>query len=326
MIISSAPLRVSFFGGGSDYPDHYLKHGGSVLSSSISSRVYVTIQETTPLSKAKYIISYSKKEYVEEIQNISHPAIRNILEYLKIKKGLEINIISNLPAKTGLGSSSSFVVALIAALYNYLGVKKNQFEIGLDAIKIEQDIIGDQVGSQDQIASAIGGFNKINFYQSANITYEPIKLNTDQKKKIEQNFFLLYTNKQRFANRISSHQIKSIINDEITNQTIELQKLVNQGINLLKKNELKKFAKLLDYSWKIKKSFSKKISNNSLDNLYEKCLKNGALGGKMLGAGGGGFFLLYIDKKNQKKFRSSLSDLHLFPIKLEKEGVVVHNT
>lgn len=325
MIITSAPLRVSFFGGGSDYPDHYLRFGGKVLSTTIDARVYVSLQKTTSFSKSKYIISYSQREMVDEIKQIEHPAVRAILDFFNISDGLEITIFSDLPAKTGLGSSSSFTVALLAACYRYLGIEKTNYDIGVKAIEVEQQLIADKVGSQDQMAAAMGGFNEIRFSTNGNIQVNPIALEEQQIKALERNFFMVFTQRQRFANDIAAEQLTNIKSGNISLQTQSLVKLVDAGKQLLLSGDERGFAQLLDQAWRIKRNLASSISDSELDRMYASAMTAGALGGKLLGAGGGGFFLFYAEQEARTKIIETFGRDSLLPFKMSKTGLAHHD-
>jgi D-glycero-alpha-D-manno-heptose-7-phosphate kinase len=322
--VFSAPLRVSFFGGGSDYPQHYAKHGGAVLSSAIDKRIVVTLQRTTPFSKAKYIISYSKLELVENITEIQHPAIRSILEYLGIEYGLEINIISDLPAKTGLGSSSSFVVALLSAIYAELKIIKTQKEIALDTINIEQNVIRDLVGSQDQVIAAVGGFKKIYFNTNMSIDIKRVNAAEANVDKLFSNLFFCYTEKMRFANDIVKSQMDNIKTGSIEKHTKKMVGMVADAENLINLGDLDGFGCLLGETWQLKKKLSDKITDPTMDKQYNYAIQSGALGGKLLGAGGGGFFAFYVPEIKKAEFKEKMSAKNILQFMPSHEGVVCH--
>lgn len=324
MIIASAPLRVSFFGGGSDYPDYYRKTPGQVLSSAINKRVFVCLQKTNKLSRARYIVSYSKIEAVDTIGEINHPAVRKILESLDLDFGLEISITSELPAKSGLGSSSTFVVAFLAGLYRLLGIEKTDLQIALDAIHYEQNVIGDAVGSQDQVAAAMGSLNRITFKPDDEITVERIACAETTVARLFNNLFLCFTNQLRFANSISVDQIDKLKKGAANEATGRLLELVEIAEQHLVHGRVDEFAELMNSAWSIKRRISSKISNNEIDDIYTKALANGAIGGKLLGAGGGGFFLFYVPEDHQQKFLNAFKDNVILTINSEASGVRVN--
>ncbi len=324
MIISRTPYRLSLFGGGTDYPSYYRKYTGEVISTTINKYVFVTCRYLPNFFKENIRVSYSKIETVNNIHDIKHPSVLSVLKFLNIKKNIEIHYDGDLPGKSGLGSSSAFTVGLLNAAYCYKNKKinKNKFDLGLKAIHVEQNLNKEKVGSQDQTAVAVGGFNNIHFKRNGIIQIKKINLKNDFKKKLNRNFLLFSTGKFRTANKITKtyvHKLSKKENffEEIKQITLEAKKIMlsnNKNINDL--------GKLMHESWKLKKSLSNKISNSFIDDLYDVGIKAGATGGKLLGAGGGGFLLFYVPG-SKNKIKKSLKNLIHVPFKFENEGTKI---
>mgnify|MGYP001196551100 FL=1 len=296
MIITKTPYRISFFGGGSDYPEWYKKFGGSVLSTTIDKHIYISCRLLPQFFNHKYRIVWSKIENVKKINQIQHRSVKNLLKYNKVKSGLEIHYDGDLPAKSGMGSSSSFSVGLMQALLKLKKKKISQLNLAKKTIFFEQNIMKETVGSQDQIAASIGGFNKIKFLKNEKIVIK--KITSKNLQKLNSNLLLLYTGIQRDAHTIANNYVHKLSNQKEKNIRKIIQ-YVNLGEQFIQSGNLDDFGRLLHETWMQKKELSSTISNNKIDQLYSQFIKNGALGGKLLGAGGGGFLLLYI--KNTKK-------------------------
>ena len=318
MIISKTPYRISFFGGGSDYPEWYNEFGGTVLSTTINKYLYITCRELPDFFDHKYRIVWSKIEKVNNIKQIQHQAIRGILEHYKFNKGLEIHYDGDLPARSGMGSSSSFVVGLINALFKMNKKKLNQKELAKKSLFIEQKILNEVVGSQDQIAAAYGGFNRIFFQKNNLFKLKKIKKNKNLKL-LEDNLILIYTSINRTAHFIASSYVKNLTSTK-KNYIKEIVDHVEEGQKIIESGNIDDFGKLLNSAWDIKKQLGKSITNNKIDNLYDYAIKNGALGGKILGAGGGGFLLLYMKKKERIKFLNKNDKIINIPFKFSDTG------
>ena len=318
MIISKTPYRISFFGGGSDYPEWYNEFGGTVLSTTINKYLYITCRELPDFFDHKYRIVWSKIEKVNNIKQIQHQAIRGILEHYKFNKGLEIHYDGDLPARSGMGSSSSFVVGLINALFKMNKKKLNQKELAKKSLFIEQKILNEVVGSQDQIAAAYGGFNRIFFQKNNSFKIKKIKKNKNLKL-LEDNLILIYTSINRTAHFIASSYVKNLTSTK-KNYIKEIVDHVEEGQKIIESGNIDDFGKLLNSAWDIKKQLGKSITNNKIDNLYDYAIKNGALGGKILGAGGGGFLLLYMKKKERIKFLNKNDKIINIPFKFSDTG------
>jgi D-glycero-alpha-D-manno-heptose-7-phosphate kinase len=319
MIISRTPFRISFFGGGSDYPAWYEKNGGAVLSTTINKYCYITVRHLPPFFDYNFRIRYFHREETKKISEIIHPSVREVLKYLKIKNGLDLVHHADLPAMSGLGSSSTFTVGLLHAVH----ALKNQFvtkrQLALEAIKIEQDINKENVGSQDQTAASFGGLNKINFGGKNKIQVEPIFLSSVREEEFQSHLLLFFTGFARIASVISKEQIDLISQKKIN--LYDVHNSVEEGIKIICSNEpIKNLGKLLDEQWKIKRSLTSKITNDEIDSIYSIGIKAGALGGKILGAGGGGFMLFFVPPEKHGSVKKALKKLLHVPFKFESLG------
>lgn len=319
MIISRTPFRISFFGGGTDYPAWYKKNQGTVLSTTIDKYCYISLRYLPPFFPHKHRVVYSKIERVKNIDEILHPAVKGALQFLKIDKGIEIHHDGDLPAKTGMGSSSAFTVGLLNSLYALKGVMTSKSRLAREAIHIERDILKENVGSQDQMAVAHGGLNKISFNGDDDFKIEPLTIKEKKINELKNHLMLFFTGFSRIASNIAKNQIKNIPNRK--KELSLMCQMVEEAIKILNEDKnIKNFGKLLHESWLLKKSLNDKISNSKIDSIYEKARQAGALGGKLLGAGGGGFMLLFVSPENQLKVRKALKGLLEVPFNFEKEG------
>lgn len=299
MIIASAPYRISLFGGGTDYPDWFEYNGGKTLAFTINKYCHVTFRELPNFFWHKYRIVYSKTELCNKISEIKHPTVRNVLKYFDIKEGVEIHHFSDLPARSGIGSSSAFTVALITAISKHYKMNLKKKKIAKIAIFVEQKMNKEYVGNQDQIITTFGGFKKIslkkNFFSVKN-------LNLNNLNKIRQNSLLLFSGKSRTADKIAKSKVKNIKNKKSTKALLEIKKTCNmaESIILSKKLNLKILGNLMNYSWNNKKKLSKSVSNKFINDYMDILNKNNILGAKVLGAGGGGFIFVLAEKKFHK--------------------------
>ncbi len=321
MIINRTPFRLSFLGGGTDYPSWYLKHGGSTLCTSINKYCYVTCRSLPPFFEHKIRVAYSKIELCNNYNEIEHPAVRETLRFLNLDCGLEIHYDGDLPARSGLGSSSSFNVGLLHALYAFNGKMVSKRKLTRDCIHIEQNMIKETVGSQDQVCAAHGGLNHIEFLKNGEIKVNPITLSKSRSNELDSHLMLFYTGIKRKAT--ASEVAKSYV-DDIDAKEILLKKLgslVDIGLEILVNNSnICDFGNLLHESWMIKRNLSKSVSNNEIDNLYKLALDNGAIGGKITGAGGGGFLLLFVPPSDHQRVRKALSEQIYVPFSFESRG------
>jgi len=321
MIISRTPFRVSFFGGGTDYPGWFGKNKGAVLATTIDKYCYITCRYLPPFFEHKSRIIYSRMEQVKTINEIDHPAVREVLRFLKINQGVEIHHDGDLPARTGLGSSSSFTVGLLNSLYALKGVMPTKARLAKEAINVEQKMCKENVGCQDQALAAYGGLNYIEFGGEEHLQVRRVTIPEQRVKNLQKHLMLYFTGFSRTASTIAVHQIKNIPKKE--KELNAMYQLVQEAMRLLQKNQLEEFGKLLDEGWKIKRELSSKISTPQIDDIYETARRAGAMGGKVLGAGGGGFVLLFAPPSAQKKIREKLKKLLLVPFKFENLGTQI---
>jgi D-glycero-alpha-D-manno-heptose-7-phosphate kinase len=319
MVITKTPFRVSFFGGGTDYPVWYKENAGAVLSTTIDKYCYITCRYLPPFFEHKHRIVYSKIENVRAVGEIQHPAVKAILEFCKIDKGVEIHHDADLPARSGLGSSSSFTVGLLHSLYALKGYVSSESQLAKEAIHIERDILKENVGSQDQMSAAYGGFNKIIFGREDEFRVEPITVRKEKIRQLEDHLLLIFTGFSRFASEIAREQIKNT--PRKGEELSSMQEMVNEAVNIINNNrDIMEFGKLLNEAWKLKKKLSDKISTPVVDEMYQAALKAGAVGGKLLGAGGGGFMLLFAPPGRHQKIKEVLKELLEVEFSFENEG------
>jgi len=320
MIITRTPFRISFFGGGTDYPAWFEENGGAVLSTTIDKYCYISCRKLPPFFEHKHRIVYSRIENVSRIDEIEHPAVRAVLKWMNVEDGLEIHHDGDLPARSGLGSSSSFTVGLLHALSVLNGTIYPQRNLAADAIYVEQKVINENVGSQDQVSAAFGGLNCITFNKNGSFDVDPVIISDARIKLLQQNLMLFFTGLSRFASEIAESQIANMKN--CATELIEMRKMVDHGKDILCDQgiEIEEFGDLLDKSWRYKRSLSDKVTTPEIDVIYNRAKKAGAIGGKILGAGGGGFILLFARPEKQAAIRNSLSDLVHVPFNFEQSG------
>ena len=320
MIITRTPFRISFFGGGTDYPVWYKKNGGAVLSTTINRYSYVTCRFMPPFFKYKYKLSYSKIEEINNHKQIDHPAIRETLKFLRFNKNLSIQYDTDLPAKSGLGSSSTFTVGLLNALYGLRGEMITRRKLALDAIHIEQKLIRENVGSQDQTAAAFGGFNRIEFGGDNELTVYPLTIGQTRLADLKDHLMMFFTGFSRTASEIAAEQIRLAPQKGSELNTMKQMVYEAQDILYKKKGNLDDFGKLLHESWQLKRGLSSQISNSAIDKIYNAGRQAGALGGKLLGAGGGGFILFFAKPEVQPKIKEKLKKYLHVPFNFENSG------
>jgi len=320
MIISRTPFRISFFGGGTDYPVWYKEHGGAVLATSIDKYCYINLRHLPPFFDYNYRLVYSKSEQIQDISEIQHPSIRETLRFMDSDKGLEIHHDADLPARSGLGSSSSFTVGLLNAMYAMKGKMVTKRQLALDAIHVEQDLINENVGSQDQTSAAFGGFNKIEFGGEQGIQVQPITIGAKKSLDLQAHLMLFFTGFSRIASEIAGEQIKKT--PDKTAELYRMLEMVDESLDILNSSDLDitDFGRLLHESWMIKRSLTDKISTSQVDKIYETAMQAGALGGKLLGAGGGGFILFFVEPEFQPMVKEKLKDLLHVPFKFDTLG------
>lgn len=317
MIIAQTPFRMSFFGGGTDYEGFFKEYDGAVISTTFDKYCYTTIRHLPRFFDYSNEIVYGVMERTKSVDEIKHPAVRNIMKYLDMHE-LRVVYEADLPARSGLGTSSSFAVGLLNACYALKGKYADKKKLADDAIYIERVLCNEAGGIQDQIAASFGGFNRIDF-RADGYTVSPIVFSTDRQKELNKRLMLFFTGFSRFSSDIAQSQIKAT--RDKTAELLEMKALVDDVQRLLVSgSDLSEFGRLLDYTWKLKRSITSDISNNDIDILYNKAIDAGALGGKLLGAGGGGFLLFYVEPEYQPSVRKVLEDLIYFPFEFENEG------
>ena len=324
MIISKTPLRISFFGGGTDYPEWFKYNKGAVLSTTINKYSYIALNIKSSLFHKKYIITYRNVEKKNKISEIEHPSVRACLKYFKIPSGCEVIYNGDLPARSGVGSSSSFTVGLLNCLYSLKNIKISKKKLAEKAIYIEKKILKENVGIQDQIACSYGGFNLINFKKNS-FKVSKIDINQDDLDQLNNNLILSYSGVQRISSDIAKKYINKLSLKSYENLMNTNYDLVKEGESILKKKNFDEFGKLLDKNWKLKKKLHNEVTNTKLDQFYNNAIKNGALGGKLLGAGAGGFFLFYVPKIKQKNFIQNKKNQFTSKFKFEKFGTTIIN-
>lgn len=319
MIISRTPFRVSFFGGGTDYPVWFREHGGAVLATSIDKYCYISCRYLPPFFDHKTRLVYSKIESVQDTGKIVHPAVREGLRYMGIEDGLEIHHDGDLPARTGLGSSSSFTVGLLHTLYALEQRMPSKMELAKNAVHVEREMIGEHVGCQDQVSAAFGGFNKIDFRGGGEITVQPVIMDVQRLDLLQQHMMLFFTGFSRHASAIAEKQIMET--PKRTSELSRMREMVDRGLEILTgKGDLLEFGKLLHESWQLKRRLTDRVSTAQVDEIYDAALSAGAVGGKLLGAGGGGFVLIFTAPGLRERVREKLKDYLYVPFRFETGG------
>ena len=319
MIICRTPFRISFFGGGTDYPAWYEENGGGVLSTTINKYTYISCRHLPPFFEHKSRVVWSKIEQVTDNGEIDHPAVKAALSYMGVKEGVEIHHDGDLPARAGLGSSSAFAVGIIHALHALQGRMIGKSDLAKLAIHVEQDLLKENVGVQDQIATAFGGLNRIRISRDHSFSVEPVMLPHDRLKALEHNLLLFYTGLSRHASEMAKDTIQAIPNKK--NELRRMQAMVDIAVDALAgESSLDDFGRLLDEAWQLKRSLSANIAPAFVDGIYAKARAAGALGGKLLGAGGGGFILFYVPAERRQDVLNALSDLLVVPFESERDG------
>jgi D-glycero-alpha-D-manno-heptose-7-phosphate kinase len=326
MIITRTPLRISFFGGGTDYPVWSNQNGGAVLSTAIDKYCYITCRRMPPFFDYRSRVSYSKVENVANNEAIEHPSVRGCLHFLKIREGVEIHHVADLPARTGLGTSSAFTVGLLLGLYALQDRMRDKQALAQDAIYVEQEILKEAVGSQDQIAAAYGGLNRINFHRDGSFDVQPVFAPRERIVELQDHVVLFFTGFARTASEVAQVQIKETHKRQTELSAMYQMVAEAEAIITNTSRSILEFGRLLQESWKLKKSLTDKISNPHLDEIYQAGMDAGAIGGKLLGAGGGGFMLFFVPPQGRKALINRLSKLLCVPIAFPARGsqVVVY--
>lgn len=319
MIITKTPFRVSFCGGGSDMAAFYREHEGCVLSTSINRYMYISIHPY--FDEDKTALKYSQTEIVEDVKQVHHSIYKQVLGDMGVS-GVEITSTADVPSGTGLGSSSSFTVGLLHSLYCYKGKYVAKDKIAEEACDVEINRLGNPIGKQDQYAAACGGLNFITFHRDDTVTVEPIIMHQDTLKALQENIVIYYTGFTHDANKILAEQKKNVSQKDKTNNLIRMCELARTMKKSLEDNELSDFGRILDEGWRCKRELASGISDTRIDEMYETAMNNGASGGKLLGAGGGGFLLFYCEKYKQRQLEEAMK-LKRFPVSFEHDGTSV---
>lgn len=319
MIVSRTPFRISFFGGGTDYPGWYRQHGGAVLATTIDKYCYLTCRHLPPFFEHRYRVVYSKIEDCRSIDEITHPAVREVLRFMKMERGVEIHHDGDLPARSGMGSSSAFTVGLLHALHALQGQMPSKEQLAKESIHVEQEILRETVGSQDQVLAAYGGLNHVTFHSHGEISVRPMTISKTRIDELDSHLMLFYTGIKRTASDVAKSYVQSI--DDKTKQLQLLSKLVVEATDILNsQNDLTAFGNLLHEAWQIKRSLSAAVTNSAVDQIYDEARRAGALGGKLTGAGGGGFMMLFAPPDRQPAIRERLQKLIHVPFQFEYTG------
>ncbi len=319
MIISRTPFRISFLGGGTDYPEWYRKHGGLVLATTINKYCYLTCRYLPPFFEHRIRVVYSKIENCQTVDEIQHPAVREVLRYLKIEQGVEIHHDGDLPARSGMGSSSAFTVGLLHALYALKGCMPSKYQLASESIHIEQERLKEIVGSQDQVSVAYGGVNHIRFYPNEEISITPVTIPRERIHELNDHLMLFYTGIKRTASDIAASYVNNL--ESKKRQLRVMKDLVKESLLVLNNGrDISEFGELLHEAWQIKRGLSEKVSNVYVDELYDQAISAGAIGGKITGAGGGGFMLLFVPPAQQENVKEQLKTLIHVPFKFEFAG------
>lgn len=320
MIICRTPFRVSLFGGGTDHPAWYLDHGGSVLGTTINKYCYLAVRTLPPFFEYQHRVVYSRIELVNKISEIVHPSVRACLGEMDVTQGLEIHHDGDLPARSGLGSSSSFTVGLLNALYALRGEMVSSKQLAKEAIRIEQEVIEEAVGSQDQVWAAYGGINRINFSHDGSFDVQPVVITPERRSALNDHMMLFFTGFARTASVVEAEKIANLSKHKT--QLRALGAMVDEGMQILQSpnGDVSEIGELLNEGWRLKKEMSDKVTTGAIDEIYDAAMEAGALGGKLLGAGGGGFLLMFVAPENQAKVRERLADLTHVTIKIGSPG------
>lgn len=318
MIISRTPFRISFFGGGTDYPQWYRENGGAVLATTIDKYSYISVRYLPPFFEHKSRIAYSKIEAVTDHNEIEHPSVKAVLKYLNVTEGVEIHHDGDLPARSGLGSSSSFTVGLINALMALKGLYAGREALAQRALQVEQEVIKEVVGSQDQVCAAYGGFNLIKFSSETDFDVNPVRVPPEHMAGLQNHLMLFFTGFSRIAEVIAKSKIANF--KDRRSELKLMHDMVGEAVTLLGEGRLTDFGELLHETWQYKKGLSNRVTTPEIDEIYDRATKAGALGGKLLGAGGGGFMLLFVEPNRQNAVKLALSKLIHVPFRFENTG------
>jgi D-glycero-alpha-D-manno-heptose-7-phosphate kinase len=319
MIISRTPFRISFFGGGTDYPAWYRQNGGQVLGAAINKYCWITCRYLPPFFEHRFRVVYSKIEDRMRVEDIAHPAVREVLRFLDVQQGVEIHHDGDLPARSGIGSSSSFAVGLLHAMYALKSYMPTKVELARQAIHVEQDLLRETVGCQDQVFAAHGGFNQVEFLPNDEVVVSPLTLHPDRLRELSSHLMLFFTGVSRTASEVAKSYTVGL--EAKRSKLRRMSEMVTEAVAILRSDDgIERFGTLLHEGWLAKRSLDRNISTSDVDQLYEAARKAGAYGGKLLGAGGGGFFLIFARPEAQENIRQKLSRLIHVPFKFDYSG------
>ena len=319
MIITRTPYRISFFGGGTDYRSWCAAHGGAVLATTIDKYCYLTVRYLPPFFEHRFRIVYRKTETCNTVEEIEHPAVRAVLQHLGIDRGLEVHHDGDLPARSGLGTSSAFTVGFLHALHALEGRMVCKHDLARESIHIEQDVLSEVVGSQDQVSAAYGGLNHIVFLPNGEIAVRPVTVSLERMEELRSHLMLFYTGIQRTASSVAPSYVDHL--DEKAGRLYRIGAFVDEGIRALSSDEdIAAFGRLLHEAWRVKRELSDKVSTARVDDMYQAARDAGAIGGKLTGAGGGGFMVLFVPPAQHLKVRDVFRDLIYVPIDLDSSG------
>ena len=326
LITSRTPLRVSFFGGGTDYPEYFSRFPGAVVGMAINKYIYISALRLATFIDYKYRLSYSRLENTKTLDEIQHPVIREVLKYYSVDDALDMSVIADLPASSGLGSSSSFTVGLINLLKALKAEPVTRLDLGLAAIHAERELLSDSVGVQDQLHASFGGLNRFDFIDGR-IRISPVQMHSESQNVLLSSLVLIYTGIQRSASATVKEQMELTKQRKVDRELSELLALTGQAVEVLEGNDpelmLKTFGAMMHEGWMIKRSLSSKVSNPMIDELYDAAIAAGAYGGKLCGAGGGGFLLMVVPPAQRAAFNEQMKSAFLIPIDMDRQGSVV---
>lgn len=328
LLTSRTPLRVSFFGGGTDYPEYFERYPGAVVGMAINKYIYVSALKLGNLIDYRYRVSYSRLETVGEIDEIQHPVVKSVFGQYGVTESLDVSVMADLPARSGLGSSSTFTVGLINLVAALKRLSLTRLDLGRAAIRIERDMLKENVGVQDQLHAAFGGLNRFDFL-GQRIRISPVQMHGDCQERLMSSLVLVYTGVQRFASETVNEQIKATKEDKVDRELKHLIALTDQAVDVLEGGDpermLADFGAMLHEGWETKKKLSSKVTSPVIDALYERARDGGALGGKLCGAGGGGFLLMLVPNEKLNAFTAALKGYSVIPITLDPHGSVIVN-
>ncbi len=319
MVISKTPFRISFFGGGTDYPEWFRQHGGSVLATTINKYCYLTCRYLPPFFEHRIRIVYSRTELCQTVDEIQHPAVRAVLQYLGIERGVEVHYDGDLPARSGIGSSSSFTIGLLHSLYALTGRMADQEQLAADGVYIEREVLHECVGQQDQVMAAHGGLQHVRFSTDGKPAVRPVILPRQRMEELQDHLMLCFTGVSRTASQVAASYVSQL--NSRHGELSRMAEMVEEGLKILRHTgDLSGFGDLLDEAWTLKCRLGSQVSTPEIEQIYAQARRAGAIGGKLLGAGGGGFLLLFVPPDRQPSVRKALADKLWVPFRFERHG------